>query len=160
MVSSSLSRSTDPGTPSPDALTPLVQYYQALELSQVALALQNALGVPVVIVGDLNSSPEHETILVDDVLAEPPYAVVVGAGYTDTWLLRPGKSAGDTCCELPNLSNPTSVLTERVDLIFSSEVPVDVQANVLGNEPSDKTRPSRLWPSDHAGVVATLSLLP
>jgi hypothetical protein len=75
-------------------------------------------------------------------------------------VLRPGKSAGDTCCELPDLSNPTPVLTERIDLTLSSEMPLDVKANVLGNAPSDKTRPSRLWPSDHAGVVTTLTLMP
>ncbi len=27
---------------------------------------------------------------------------------------------------------------------------------MVGNAPPDKTTPSRLWPSDHAGVVATL----
>ncbi len=47
-----------------------------------------------------------------------------------------------------------------VDVVFSSQTPLDVKANVLGNEPSDKTTPSRLWPSNHAGVVATLELVP
>jgi len=28
--------------------------------------------------------------------------------------------------------------------------------NLIGNKPSDRT-PSRLWPSDHAGIVATLA---
>lgn len=138
----------------------LVQFYQALELAQVSLALQEALGAPVVIAGDLNSSPEHETVVVGTDVALPPYVVLAGAGYTDTWLLRPGKAAGKTCCQLPDLSNPTSVLYERVDLILSSDVPVDVRAHVLGDSPSDKTSPLRLWPSDHAGVVATLSLVP
>ena len=27
---------------------------------------------------------------------------------------------------------------------------------LAGDEPSDKTRPERLWPSDHAAVVGTL----
>ncbi len=39
----------------------------------------------------------------------------------------------------------------------SVEVPSKVKATVIGNEPSDKTKPSRLWPADHAGVVGTLT---
>ena len=48
-------------------------------------------------------------------------------------------------------------LYERIDLIFASEPPKKIKAKVVGKSKKDKT-PSKLWPSDHAGVVATLKL--
>lgn len=80
----------------------------------------------------------------------------IGA-QTDAWDLRPGNDPGFTCCEFSDLSNPKTLDDERIDVIFSVQVPSKVKANVIGNQPSDKTRPSRLWPSDHAGVVGTLT---
>jgi hypothetical protein len=84
-------------------------------------------------------------------------APIAQGPYTDAWDLRPGNDPGFTCCELSDLSNNTTVDDERVDVLFSLEPPNKVDANVLGNEPSDKTSPSRLWPSDHAAVVGTLT---
>ena len=53
-----------------------------------------------------------------------------------------------------DLSIPAD-LYERIDVIFSNEVPNRVKANVLGNDEADQT-PSGLWPSDHAGVAARI----
>ena len=75
--------------------------------------------------------------------------------YTDIWTLRPGKPPGFTCCEAADLSNGESMLYERIDVIFSLIPPERVKANVLNNNPEDKT-PSGLWPSDHATVVGRL----
>lgn len=50
-------------------------------------------------------------------------------------------------------------LSERIDMIFSLEVPEKVkQVRLVGDRVSDKIPPPgpRLWPSDHAGVVAEL----
>jgi hypothetical protein len=80
----------------------------------------------------------------------------LGFPYTDVWNLRPGKPEGLTCCQLADLSNPTSNHDERVDVIFSVSAPSKVKANVLDDEPSDKTA-SRLWPSDHSAVTGELS---
>jgi hypothetical protein len=80
----------------------------------------------------------------------------LGVPYTDVWDLRPGNPEGLTCCQLADLSNPVSIHDERVDVIFSVLAPSKVKANVLDDEPSDKT-PSRLWPSDHAAVIGELS---
>jgi hypothetical protein len=53
------------------------------------------------------------------------------------------------------LLNPESMLYERVDVIFVSESPINmIKANAVGNDEANKTIPSGLWPSDHAGVVA------
>jgi hypothetical protein len=78
------------------------------------------------------------------------------AGYTDTWTLRPGKVPGFSCCQLADLSNHQSILDERIDMIFTAEVPEKVKARVTGDKVADKTRPARLWPSDHGEVVAAL----
>jgi hypothetical protein len=55
------------------------------------------------------------------------------------------------------LRNPSPTLTKRVDLVLTRGGFETVSADVLGEEPGDRT-PSGLWPSDHAGVVATLRL--
>ena len=42
-------------------------------------------------------------------------------------------------------------------MIFVSKSPVNkVKANVVGNDEADKTIPSGLWPSDHAGVTGRI----
>ncbi len=84
------------------------------------------------------------------------FGVPFVAPYTDIWNLRPGKPPGFTCCQLADLSNPVSIHDERIDVIFSSSVPVKVKANVLDDEPSDKTV-SGLWPSDHSSVIGELT---
>ena len=124
-------------------------------------------GLSLIVVDDLNSSPEDEPVTGPLQLPEPctqeavvpPYMQFVDAGYTDIWTLRPGDLAGFTCCQAPDLLNRRSMLDERIDFIFSAEVPAKVrQARVVGASVSDKTPPPgpRLWPSDHGGVVATL----
>ena len=136
-----------------NSLSPLVQRFQATEL----IAAINALNFiypqpgPVIVVGDINSSPEDT----DTILGfEPPYMQLEDAGYVDSWTLRPGKPKGFTCCFDEDLSIPAD-LYERIDVIFSNEVPNRVKANVLGNDEADQT-PSGLWPSDHAGVAARI----
>jgi hypothetical protein len=49
---------------------------------------------------------------------------------------------------------PDGTLNERIDLILSREQPDAVRAEVVGSRPFERTPISRLWPSDHAGVVA------
>ncbi len=142
-------------------LLAVVQAAQAFELVATVGAFPAPPGTRLLVLGDLNSSPEHEVVIVDGFPpGVPPYAQLIAAGYADAWLLRPGHSPGLTCCQLEDLSSPTSVLAERVDLIFSRETPLEVKANVIGNETADMTVPSQLWPSDHAGVVATLDFAP
>jgi exonuclease III len=57
------------------------------------------------------------------------------------------------------LSNHNSLLTRRIDLILSREMPHRVKdARLIGDVMSDKTSPHGrgLWPSDHAAVAAEL----
>ncbi|MCW9097899.1 MAG: endonuclease/exonuclease/phosphatase family protein [Ignavibacteriaceae bacterium] len=149
-------RNVDPNNP----LSPYIQASQALELITFLNLLPNSQNAPVVVVGDINSSPEHPVIDMGQIKIIPPYKQFEGAGYVDVWTLRNGNPPGFTCCQEENLLNQESILSERVDVIFASEAPINkVKANVVGNDETDKT-PSGLWPSDHAGVVAQIEFAP
>jgi exonuclease III len=120
-----------------------------------------------VVVGDINSSPDDELIIVPQPtppgfppVIVPPYTQLVESGYTDAWTLRPGDLPGYTCCQEDDLSNRGSEHGERIDTIFSLDSPSQVKkARVLGSRVADKTPPPGigLWPSDHGVVAAELS---
>jgi hypothetical protein len=61
------------------------------------------------------------------------------------------------CCHATDLHNPDPTLTKRVDLVLTRSGFETVSADVVGEEPADRTQ-AGLWPSDHAGVVTTLRL--
>ncbi len=113
--------------------------------------------VPIILVGDFNSSPED-----DDTFA---YHVIENAGYVDAWKrgLRGRRNRGTTCCQQELLTNENSLLFERIDHIFARnhprETPFSIigSIRVVGDKQKDKTV-SGLWPSDHAGVVAKMPL--
>lgn len=142
-------RDPQPGNP----LSPLVQRFQSMELIAAIAAINILIPPPgpVIIVGDINSSPEDPDTIQG---FKPPYMQLEFAGYVDAWTLRPGKPKGFTCCFDEDLSIPAN-LYERIDVIFSDEIPNRVKANILGNDEADQT-PSGLWPSDHAGVAARM----
>ena len=147
---------------------PLSRFFQAAQAAELIATLEMTTPpeLSLIVVGDMNSSPDHEPVpgplllpAPFDMGIPPPYMQFVQAGYTDIWTLRPGAVPGFTCCQDPDLSNKRSKLSERIDMIFSLEPPASVrQARVVGDRASDKTPPPgpRLWPSDHAGVVAGL----
>jgi endonuclease/exonuclease/phosphatase family metal-dependent hydrolase len=147
---------------------PVPRQFQCEQAAELIETLADTpAGLSLIVVGDLNSSPEDEPVTGPLQLPEPctqeavvpPYMQFVDAGYTDIWTLRPGDLAGFTCCQAPDLRNRRSTLDERIDFIFSAEPPAKVrQARVVGASVADKTPPPgpRLWPSDHGGVVAIL----
>lgn len=127
----------------PDA--PAVQVAQAEEL----LAGPAATDLPVIMVGDFNSAADGS--------GTATYGKLIAGGFVDAWnVARPG-DPGLTCCQTETLRNPASTLSARIDLIlFRGDF--DVEAiDVVGDNPADRT-PSGLWPSDHAGVTATLEV--
>lgn len=97
---------------------------------------------PVVVVGDFNATPER--------LAMP-------ADLTDAWVAGGGPGPGHTCGQAVDLANPVSGLSQRIDYVFVRGLEV-VGCAVVGADPEDRTLPGKLWPSDHAAVLATLSL--
>ena len=133
----------------------VVQAAQASELVATLSALPNDQHLPVLIVGDINSTPNDQAVDVNGQQVVPPYGQFARAGYVDTWVVQPGSAPGLTCCQADDLLNPESVLFKRVDVILSSEHPSRVRAHRVGVDPESRT-PSGLWPSDHAGVVARL----
>ena len=147
--------------------TRLLQVGQAWELAGTALGTWDGIR-KMVVVGDFNSAPE-DTIPVPPYPATlpgttlpsiPPYAVFVATGFTDAWTLRPQADAGFTCCQAEDLTNRTSSLDERIDMIFTLPRPLRVlDMKVIGDSMGDKTLPpgyGGLWPSDHAALAARL----
>jgi endonuclease/exonuclease/phosphatase family metal-dependent hydrolase len=151
--------------PADDPAAPVFQAVQAAELFGALLTAPNAFQARTIVVGDFNSDPRAPAFLSPLGLTYTPWMQfahglsLTGDAYplafADSWLLRPGKPAGYTCCQAPDLSNAQSMLNERIDLVFSWPEPVRVKANVLGDEADDATA-AGLWPSDHASVVARL----
>ena len=106
---------------------------------------------PVVVVCDCNSRA--------DGTGTATYADLLGAGLADAWLEREPHLAGLTCCQAEDLRNPESLFDQRIDLVLVRGRAHVRQIETVGGEPTDRT-PSGLWPSDHAGVVATVQFLP
>jgi len=100
---------------------------------------------PIILLGDLNSDAISGT--------DPTYGAVLNAGYQDLWALDASAGSGLSCCQNAELSNTTSILATRIDLVLTRNISVaSATGLVVGNDPADRT-PSGLWPSDHAGVV-------
>ena len=112
--------------------------------------------LPIVWVGDFNSDAEG-SVITGVPAATATYQSIIASGYADALAARHPSNPGFTCCQATNLLNPTSTLTERVDLVLTRG-PFHVgEASLIGDEASDRL-PNGLWPSDHAGVVVTLEL--
>ena len=124
---------------------------QALELVQTAANTT----LPVVLVCDCNANPDNPT---DPIFQNyPAYLLLKNAGFVDAFRTARPNDPGFTFGQDENLLNVTSTMSHRIDLVqfrgpFTIE---DVQ--VVGASPGDRARLG-LWPSDHAGVVATLTL--
>jgi endonuclease/exonuclease/phosphatase family metal-dependent hydrolase len=123
--------------------TSAFQQAQAAEL----LGGPAATGLPVVLVGDLNSPGDGTGVTYNSVMA---------AGFSDAAVIA-DLGHRPTCCQADNLLNEVSLLDRRIDFVlFRGDFSVRAAA-VLGDDPADRT-PSGLWPSDHAGVAARLTL--
>lgn len=88
--------------------------------------------------------------------ASGPYALyTTTGGLTDAWRAANDGDPGFSCCQNGDLLNSTSLLNDRIDLVFFRGPLTAAAAELVGDQPSDRT-PSGLWPSDHAGVAASL----
>jgi endonuclease/exonuclease/phosphatase family metal-dependent hydrolase len=86
-----------------------------------------------------------------------------GHGFTDLWLQQPGRAGpGNTAWLSDLVNNETARFSRRIDLVLAKSVPpmqiVANRAEVTGDELSDQDPASKLWPSDHAGVVVELQI--
>ncbi len=127
-----------------------VQEAQARE----AVALLARTTLPVIAVGDFNSNGESGPA--GNTLS---YELLTAAGLMDTWPQVWPEDAGLTCCHDETLTNPVAAFYSRIDLVLTRGLPRAMAAWVVGEEPGDRTLSTpRLWPSDHAGVVAVVRL--
>jgi endonuclease/exonuclease/phosphatase family metal-dependent hydrolase len=100
--------------------------------------------------GDFNSAADGSTTDSYDLLT---------AWFRDAWTVNPG-DPGYTAGQNQTLTNPVSLLHQRIDYVLLHGRVRTVEAHVVGDEPfRPQTQPPRpIWPSDHTGVVATLRL--
>ena len=127
-----------------EPLSPIIQGLQADEL----LNGPGNTHLPVALIGDFNSNADET--------GSPTYTKLKNEGFIDAWLLK-GKGTGFTCCQADDLLNQNSSLTERMDLVMFRDNFEVKNIKIVGNSQEDCTI-SGLWPSDHAGIVASLNL--
>jgi len=125
---------------------PGLDQLRAAQAIELAASLGSAS--PALILGDLN-----------DVPGTAMYQVLRGAGFTDTWTAFRSSEAGLTCCHQANLANERAVFDQRIDYIFARGFRQHGQISRVGFAKSERIPGPfhPIWPSDHAGVVASLS---
>src|SRR5262249_36047304 len=131
-----------------DSSLPAIRVAQAGELLRTAANTS----LPVIMAGDFNIPADSS---VDP--SFPAYQAIINAGFSDAWRLRRALDPGFTAHQAPTLLNPTSQLSQRIDLVLVGGGFDVTDISLIGNQPGDRTA-SGLWPSDHAGVAATLRL--
>src|SRR3954451_22347739 len=115
---------------------------QAKELLAGALKSRRTQAI---LVGDLTSAP---TDTGDEALA---YKAMRSGGFVDAF-----KKAPKTSGQAEKLDNKVSELKRYIDHIMSRPTLKTVKTKVVVNRASERVQ--NLWPSDHAGTVATLRL--
>jgi endonuclease/exonuclease/phosphatase family metal-dependent hydrolase len=131
---------------------PTIQLAQAQEILQGPVKEARDQGLPVILLGDLNSKADGSGTQTYAELLKPK------VGFVDAWTAG-GSGKGLTCCQDDFLLN-TTAFQDRRDYVLLGRGPFKViNAQLVGADPI--TTPSGLrWPSDHAGVVARLNLPP
>lgn len=138
-----------------------VQLFEAVQVQQTAelIAAFEDETAPVIMVGDFNSAANHDA---PEHQKTASYRLLRHAGFADIWLREAHSVGGYTCCQAPDLTNPESELMQRLDLVLvrwgSAGFGGRSEMEVVGEEQADRIGigPLTLWPSDHAGVAATL----
>jgi endonuclease/exonuclease/phosphatase family metal-dependent hydrolase len=103
---------------------------------------------PTILLGDLNSRA--------DGTGTPTYPNLLAAGFHDAWPEARPNDVGLTCCHGDDLRELGGPFYSRIDYVLTRNGFRGVAAGILGEEQRDRI--SGLWPSDHAGVWARLSL--
>lgn len=132
-----------------------VRVAQALEI----IAGPASTTLPVVFAADSNSNANGGA-------TADAYFAFLGAGFVDAWLEAHPGSVVSTCCNAPLLDNPVFPLATddegRIDLILyrgARDFHV-LGAGLFATSPADRVSNglTLIWPSDHAGVAATLQI--
>lgn len=136
VVNSHLEVKEVPGTP-----LGAVQYAQGTELLALIEDEERTI-----LLGDLNTGPEE----LPDYWT---YGLLRGR-FEDAWLAF-DLGAGLTCCRA-SITDADAVFSERVDLVLYEGLLRPTAVSRVGIDPAGMI--DGLWPSDHAGVVATFRL--
>ena len=103
-------------------------------------------GGAVIAVGDFNSRADGSSTTT--------YADLTKSYFDDAW--DDPDDPGFTCCQNNTLTNFPSELSSAIDFVFTHAPVRALSVDVIGDTPFQMVPP--LWPSDHAGVVATLRI--
>jgi endonuclease/exonuclease/phosphatase family metal-dependent hydrolase len=132
-------------------LETFVNEYQAAQAQELLYGPLNTY-LPTILAGDLNSDANAPSFQ-----NGPAFGILVNGGFTDIWSALHPTDAGLTWPYfLEDKANPEISPFQRIDLILTRGSGVEAESEQLtGTTPIDG-----IWASDHAGVVATLKLLP
>jgi len=130
-------------------ITPLLPITLQIQVAQGNELLNGpgATQIPLIFIGDFNSNSDG---------SGQTYNNLIAAGFTDAWVVA-GAGNGFTGFQDSDLLNIDSLLSVREDLILYRGNFKIKKIDVVGEDQADRT-PTALWPSDHAGVVATIAL--
>ena len=123
-----------------------VSGFQAKEL----LAGPAKTSLPVIVSGDFNSGPK----------TAPNAYNALAAALSDTWVAAGLGEPPLTCCHLAPedlVSDPNDVYTEDLDHVFTRGALKIKGEHLVGDTAPNPVPEPFLWPSDHAGMVATLA---
>lgn len=118
----------------------------------------------------LDTSPYRQIALGDfNSIAEPVDGVFIPTGsdanmlangFRDSWLDK-GMGPGFTWRDDELLNNPDpGLFTQRLDYVFHRDGFITKSVNVIGDELDPNFSSPPFWASDHAGVLATLTVVP
>jgi len=106
---------------------------------------------PVVLTGDLNSDSKDR-----GGNSSPAYKALTGFKFRDTWIKANGSRPGLSCCQGADL-HTSKAYDSRIDYVLTRGKVSATASKLVGSKAKERTS-SGLWPSDHAGVVSSLSL--
>lgn len=133
--------------------SPAIQVAQATELLGILASETH----PIVLACDCNSAADGSQTATYGLLTGP-------GGFGDAWMEAHPRDPGYTS-SLPDGYFTEPQLRTRIDLVLArygfgaspdAGIVGGVHADIVGETPAERTA-SGLWPSDHAGVVATLT---
>src|SRR2546428_652301 len=97
------------------------QEVQDIQLAQTEQLLGLLAGEsrPTILVGDFNSGAYGA----DPRRATPTYGMVLRGGFADSWKAPDREAPGLTCCERADLLNPQQTFDQRIDFVFTRNLP-------------------------------------
>jgi Endonuclease/Exonuclease/phosphatase family len=135
-----------------DALDPsgFVRGIQAKEL----LAGPASTTLPVIVTGDMNSGPNS---------SPAAYDALLEGGLSDSWTAAGLGAPPLTCCHLAFndlVNDPNATYTQELDHVFTRGDLSATGGLLVGNTVPNPAPEPFIWPSDHAGMLATLAIGP